>query len=171
MRHPCAVVNVTADTSADGNPNSPQLWAPSATVMPPWRAVGSGRLALMSLVNDGGRVGAAKTTRGCGGRRPPLARRQRTWIWTPSQGKHHRQSSLSDKGGDGGTSAAYLLRRLDPDHEDILARYERREFPSVKAAAREAGIAKAFDRTKRLLEKHASSFTASQKAELREMLK
>jgi hypothetical protein len=28
-----------------------------------------------------------------------------------------------------------------------------------------------FDRTKRLLEKHASSFTASQKAELRDVLK
>jgi hypothetical protein len=41
----------------------------------------------------------------------------------------------------------------------------------VKAAARQAGIVKAsFDQTKRLLEKHASSFTASQKAELREML-
>jgi hypothetical protein len=43
----------------------------------------------------------------------------------------------------------------------------------VKAAAREAGIVKApspFHRTKRLLQKHASSFTASQKAELRKML-
>jgi len=40
----------------------------------------------------------------------------------------------------------------------------------VKAAAREACIVKAFDRTKRLLEKHASFFTASQKAELWEML-
>jgi hypothetical protein len=41
----------------------------------------------------------------------------------------------------------------------------------VKAAARQAGIVKAsFDWTKRLLEKHASSFTASQKAELREVL-
>jgi hypothetical protein len=140
--------------------------------MPPWRASRRLWAARFDVTfNDGGRVGAAKTTRGCGGRRPPLARRQRTWIWTPSQGKHHRQSSLSDKGGDGGTSAAYLLRRLARDHEDIVARYERGEFPSVKAAAREAGIVKAFDRTKRLLEKHASSFTASQKAELREMLK
>jgi hypothetical protein len=141
--------------------------------VPPWGAscwLWAARFDV--TVNDGGRVGAATTTRGCGGRRPPLARRQRTWIWTPSQGKHHRQSSLSDKGGDGRNSAAYLLRRLARDHEDILARYERGEFPSVKAAAREAGIVKAsFDRTKRLLEKHASSFTASQKAELREMLK
>jgi hypothetical protein len=43
----------------------------------------------------------------------------------------------------------------------------------VKATAPEAGIVKAsspFDRTKRLLEKHASSFTASQKGELQEML-
>jgi hypothetical protein len=43
----------------------------------------------------------------------------------------------------------------------------------VKAAAREAGTVKAlspFDRTKRLLEKHASSFTASQKAELQGIL-
>jgi len=41
----------------------------------------------------------------------------------------------------------------------------------VKAAAREANIVKAsFDRTKRLLEKHANSFTAPQKAELQEIL-
>jgi hypothetical protein len=77
------------------------------------------------MVNEGERMGAT-------------TRRQRTWIWTPSQQKHHRQ---------------------------------RGEFSSVKAIAPQAGIVKAsFDRTKRLLEKHASSFTASQKAELREML-
>ena len=41
----------------------------------------------------------------------------------------------------------------------------------MKAAARQASIVTAsFDRTKRLLEKHASSFTESQKAELREVL-
>src|SRR5262249_25104252 len=72
---------------------------------------------------------------------------------------------LSDKGGDGGTRASRLAR----DHEGILASNEMGELPSVNAAA---GIVKAphFDRMKRLLEKHASSFTASQKAELREML-
>jgi hypothetical protein len=105
-------------------------------------------------VNDGGSMGAATTTKGLGRRRPPPTRHQRTWIWTPSQGKHHGQPSLS--GGDGGTSAVG---------------YQSGELPSVKAAAREAGIFKAFDRTKRLLEKHASSFTASQKAELQKILK
>jgi hypothetical protein len=141
-------------TSADGSPPSlPNSGAPSATVVPPWQA--SCRLCAARFdvtVNDGGSMGAATMKRGFGGWRPPPARRQRTWIWTPSQGKHHRQSSLSDKGGDGGTSAAYLRPRLARDHEDILARYERGEFPSVKAAARQAGIVKAsFDRTKRLL--------------------
>ena len=163
MQPSSAVVNVTSDTSADGSTlsnlgvfsdcrrASRLLWAARIDV----------------TVNDGGRVGAATPTRGCGGRRPPLARRQRTWIWTPSQGKHHPQPSLSDKGGGGGTRASRLAR----DHEDILARNERGELPSVKAAAREAGIVKAFfDRTKRLLEKHANLFTVSQKAELREML-
>jgi hypothetical protein len=139
MRPSFVMVNVAGDTSAEGPTLSETLGAlndcrasvasePSAT----------GRLASISTVNDGGSMGAATTARGFGGRRPPPARRQRTWIWTPSQGKHHHQTG---------------------------------EFPSVKAAARQASIVTAsFDRTKRLLEKHASSFTAFQKAELREML-
>jgi hypothetical protein len=80
---------------------------------------------------------------------------------------------LSEKGGEGGTSADYPLRLARDHHEDVLARCERGEFPSVKAAAHEARVGKApspFAETKRLLEKHVSSFTASQKAELLEML-
>lgn len=42
----------------------------------------------------------------------------------------------------GGNGAAYLLRRLARDHKDILARYERGEFKSVRAAARAAGLIK-----------------------------
>src|SRR5215831_18093522 len=126
MRPPFAVVNVTTTRALRGC---------HALTEPP----SAGGL-LSVTVDDGGRMGAT-------------TRRQRTWIWTPSQGKHQRQSSLSDKGG------------------NRLVRYERGELPSVKAAAREAGMVKAtFDRTKRLLEKHASSFTASEKAELREIL-
>jgi hypothetical protein len=59
------------------------------------------------------------------------------------------------------------LRRLARDHPEILDRYEAGEFPSVRAAAREAGIVKdisPFEQVRRLLEKHAGSFTASQKA-------
>src|SRR5262245_41072369 len=161
----CTVVNVTSDTSADG-PTLSHLWGVFGDCRK--RAVRSGAARIDVTDNDGGRVGAATTTRGCGGRRPPLAGRERTWIWTPSQEKHHRrQSSLSNEGGESGTGASRLAR----DHEDILARYERGELSSVKAAAREANIVKAsFDRTKRLLEKHANSFTAPQKAELQEIL-
>lgn len=49
---------------------------------------------------------------------------------------------LSDKGGDGGTSAAYLLRRLAKKNKEILDAYERGEFKSVRAAAKAAGLIK-----------------------------
>jgi hypothetical protein len=39
-----------------------------------------------------------------------------------------------------GNSTDYLLRRLARDHKPILARYERGEFKSVRAAAIEAGL-------------------------------
>jgi hypothetical protein len=42
----------------------------------------------------------------------------------------------------GGTNQDYLLRRLAREAPDILASYERGEFPSAAAAARAAGIAK-----------------------------
>ncbi len=70
-----------------------------------------------------------------------------------AQAKHRKQGTRtdrlpykirksSDKGGDGGTGSAYLLRRLARDHPDILEQYERSEFRSVRAAAIAAGIVK-----------------------------
>jgi hypothetical protein len=53
-------------------------------------------------------------------------------------GAHHDNIMMSRQG----TSAAYLLRRLARDHPEILAAYEAGEFPSVRAAAKEAGIIK-----------------------------
>ena len=47
-----------------------------------------------------------------------------------------------DNKSGGGTSAAYLLRRLARDHADVLARYETGEFKSVRAAAKAAGLVK-----------------------------
>jgi hypothetical protein len=47
---------------------------------------------------------------------------------------------LSEKGGDGGTSTAYLLRRIAKKKPEILAAYERGEYPSVRAAAVAAEI-------------------------------
>lgn len=41
---------------------------------------------------------------------------------------------------DGGTSADYLTRRIARDHPEILRRMQAGEFPSVRAAALEAGI-------------------------------
>jgi hypothetical protein len=72
-----------------------------------------------------------------------------------AQARHRKQGTRTDlqrdnvtklrgKGGssDGGNSGSYLLRRLARDHPVILARYERGEFKSVRAAAIEAGIIK-----------------------------
>jgi hypothetical protein len=83
------------------------------------------------------------------------------------QGKH---SPLYDNGETmQGTGSQYLLRRLARDHADILARYETGEFPSVRAAAREAGIvkdAKPFDQIKKLLPK----LTDAERRQLKDLL-
>ena len=42
----------------------------------------------------------------------------------------------------GGTQSAYLRARLARDHPDVLAAYERGEFPSIRAAAIDARIVK-----------------------------
>lgn len=87
-----------------------------------------------------------------------------------TQVEHRSQGSRTDQHGyiitklrgenssGGGTSAAYLLRRLarDEKHKNILAAYERGEFKSVRAAAKAAGLVKeptAFDQIKKLLAK------------------
>lgn len=49
---------------------------------------------------------------------------------------------LSSRGGDGGTSAAYLLRRLARENPDLLTDYEHGKFRSARAAAKAAGIIK-----------------------------
>lgn len=51
-------------------------------------------------------------------------------------------SKLSEKGGDGGNSAAYLLRRLARDYPETLDAYERGEFKSARAAAKAVGVIK-----------------------------
>lgn len=43
---------------------------------------------------------------------------------------------------DGGTSAAYLTRRIARDRPDLIQRMKAGEFSSVRAAAKEAGIVK-----------------------------
>lgn len=73
----------------------------------------------------------------------------------------------SDGGGDGGTSAAYLLRRLAREHADVLDAYERGEFSSVRAAAKAAGIVK--DPTPlRLLQKAWAKASAEERAAFRD---
>jgi hypothetical protein len=46
------------------------------------------------------------------------------------------------KANGGGTSASYLTRRIARDRPDILDRMKAGEFPSVRAAGKEAGIVK-----------------------------
>jgi hypothetical protein len=41
-----------------------------------------------------------------------------------------------------GETSAYLLRRIARDHKDILADYEAGKYPSVRAAAKAAGLIK-----------------------------
>jgi hypothetical protein len=75
--------------------------------------------------------------------------------------------------GEGPNTKSRLLRQLARDYPKILEAYERGEFPSVRAAAREAGIvkdAKPFDQIRKLLEKHASSLTPSERRALEDML-
>jgi len=65
----------------------------------------------------------------------------RTQIEHRPQGKH--QDSHRAIGTKRGSNAAsHLLRRLARDHPDALAAYERGEYPSVRAAAKAAGIVK-----------------------------
>jgi hypothetical protein len=67
-------------------------------------------------------------------------------------GAHHANNMMKQ----GSTNRDYLLRRLARDHEDILARYERGEFKSVRAAAIAAGIIKKptpFEQVRKLLSK------------------
>jgi hypothetical protein len=77
-----------------------------------------------------------------------------------AQAKHRKQGARTDRhpltvqhgykitklrgenSSGGGTGAAYLLRRIASHHPVILARFQRGEFKSVRAAAREAGIIK-----------------------------
>lgn len=48
---------------------------------------------------------------------------------------------ITDDGALGGNRAVYLTRRIARDHPDVLDRMASGEFPSVRAAAIEAGIA------------------------------
>lgn len=73
---------------------------------------------------------------------------------------------MSDKGKDGGTSESYLLRRLAKQAPETLAAYERGEFPSVRSAAKAAGIVK--DRTHK--DKLASEWGLASETERREFM-
>ena len=70
----------------------------------------------------------------------------------------------------GGNSSAYLLRKIQrANRPDILARYEAGEFPSVRAAAREAGLVKEpspFEIACRQIDK----LTPAERHQLKEML-
>lgn len=73
------------------------------------------------------------------GMRAELARRQAEHR---PQGKHISSTANKPLRNEGGDSPSKLLRRLARDHPDILARYERGEFKSARAAAIAAGIVK-----------------------------
>ncbi len=60
----------------------------------------------------------------------------------PIQGKTDTNTALSDPKSKYGTSSDYLIRRIVRDRPDILERMQQGEFPSVRAAAIEAGIIK-----------------------------
>lgn len=53
--------------------------------------------------------------------------------------------SISAHSDTNGTNAAYLTRRIARDHPAILERMKAGDFPSVRAAALEAGIVKVYD--------------------------
>jgi hypothetical protein len=91
----------------------------------------------------------------------------------PKEQKPYVVRNISEKGGDGGNSSGYLLRRLSRDHPEVLQRYERREFKSVRAAAKAAGIMKTktpFEMIKTLITKHSSKLSDDEREELRQML-
>lgn len=75
--------------------------------------------------------------------------------------------------GQGSNNAQRILRRLARSHPDILDRYESGEFPSVRAAAREAGLVKdepPFKQAAKLLKKLLPKLTPTEKRKLKEML-
>lgn len=70
--------------------------------------------------------------------RAELAKTQAVHRGQGTRTDQHR--SIGMKLQQGGNQRAYLLRRLARDHADILGRYERGEFDSVRAAALAAGL-------------------------------
>jgi hypothetical protein len=72
------------------------------------------------------------------------------------QGAHQPADGRKSLGDQGSNNRERLLRRLARDHPDILKRYERGEFKSVRAAAIAAGIIKPptlFERFEKLVAK------------------
>jgi hypothetical protein len=97
-----------------------------------------------------------------------------------AQAEHRSQGTRTDQHHadgmrltQGSNQTAYLLRRLARDHVEVLERYERGEFPSVRAAAIEAGVIRnltIFERIRDALAKHKSEFNAEELTELRSLL-
>jgi hypothetical protein len=107
----------------------------------PWKA-------LLELVKE---MGGEQLTLNFRNMEAELARAQAAHR---KQGAHHKNLKMKP-----GQTADYWLRRLARDHPDILARYEKGEFKSVRAAVRAAGLIKEptpVDRVLRLLPKLTS---------------
>jgi hypothetical protein len=58
----------------------------------------------------------------------------------PTKAERDNPDYIRDEEPEYGTSATYLARRLKRDHAPIYDRLQAGEFPSVRAAALEAGI-------------------------------
>lgn len=93
-----------------------------------------------------------------------------------AQSEHRGQGARTDLLGADGTKlahgtnhAAHLLRRLARDHPDILAAYERGDFPSARAAAKAAGIVKDPAPLK-LLQKAWDKASATERATFRQWI-
>jgi hypothetical protein len=82
-----------------------------------------------------------------------LAEKRSEWGQEGGRGKKNLGSRTTKVSAERG--ASYLARRLQRDHPAIFARLEAGEFPSVRAAAREAGIVK--DRITILTEPQAAA--------------
>jgi hypothetical protein len=69
---------------------------------------------------------------------------------------------------------ALARSRLPPrSHREVFDRYESGEFPSVRAAAKAAGIVKEdppFKQCEKAIKKHLKALTATEKRKLKEML-